>query len=450
VVDFEGALLTGLASDGGLYVPERLPSLEIGDHWEEWDYARVAAAVIAPFTTGTFDHDSLLEMATEAYGRFRHPEVAPVRPLAGTESLLELFWGPTLSFKDYALQLVGRMLDEVLVRRRERVVVIGATSGDTGSAAIEALRDREAIEVVILHPHGRVSEVQRRQMTTVPAANVHNLAVEGTFDDCQDIVKALFGDDVLREALRPAAVNSINWGRIMVQAAYYVWATLRLGSLDRGIAFSVPTGNFGNVYAAYVARSIGLPIRQLIVGNNANRGLTEFLETGHIGIGRVVQTLAPAMDIQVPSNLERLLFDVYEGRGRELAAVMDAFRENGELEVLPAHLASVRQLMSGAWYSDDEIIDTIRDLNHETGVVVDPHTATGVAAGRALRRDPSIPLVAVATAHPAKFPEAVRAATHLDPELPDDLADLWEREERFDVVENDLEVVRAALLRLAG
>ncbi|MDH5371730.1 MAG: threonine synthase [Acidimicrobiia bacterium] len=446
-VDFEGALLTGLAPDGGLYVPERWPALpEIG---AASGYAQVAAAVIAPFVEGVFSHDEILGFARDVYGDFRHESVAPLRPLAEGEMLLELFWGPTLSFKDYALQLVGKLLDQILRRRGERVTVIGATSGDTGSAAIDALRDLEAIEVVMLHPEGRVSDVQRRQMTTVASSNIHNVAVRGTFDDCQDLVKAMFSDDDLRAEVRPAAVNSINWARIMSQIVYYVWAAHEIGALDDRVTFAVPTGNFGNVFSAYGARQMGVPIDQLIVGNNANHGLSDFLTSGSLPIGEVVPTHAPAMDIQVPSNLERLLFDVFERRGEVLASLMNDYRVAGSLDVLSVQMTGVRDLFDAGYSTDDEILTVIRDLYHETGVVVDPHTATGIAAGRAGRRDRDHQIVFVATAHPAKFPEAIQSALHLEPDLPDDLDDLMDREERFEIVDNDLEEVERIVRRVA-
>ena len=446
-VDFEGALLNGLAPDGGLYVPAAWPDLpEISP---DSTYAEVAATVVFPFVEGVFSADEIRDMAREVYGNFRHDDVAPLRPLESGEMLLELFWGPTLSFKDYALQLVGRLLDEVLRRRGERVTVIGATSGDTGSAAIDALRDLESIDVVMLHPEGRVSDVQRRQMTTVLSPNIHNFAVRGTFDDCQDLVKAMFADEGLRAEVRPAAVNSINWARIMSQTAYYVWSAYRIGARD-GVAFAIPTGNFGNVYSAYAAKQMGLQISQLIVGNNANHGLADFLDSGSLPIGEVVPTLAPAMDIQVPSNLERLLFDVFERRGEVLATLMRDYRQAGSLDVLPLQLAAVRALFSSGYADDEVILATIRDVYHETGVVVDPHTAAGIAAGRSQRADPDTPLVFVATAHPAKFPEAVKSVLHLEPDLPDDLSDLMDREEKYETVEHDFEAVARAVKRVAA
>ena len=441
-------MLTGLAPDGGLYVPVSWPGLP--ELEPDASYADVAAAVVAPFVDGVFSHDEILQFASDVYGRFRHEAVAPLRPLGEGEILLELFWGPTLSFKDYALQLVGRLFDELLQRRGERVTVIGATSGDTGSAALDALRDLDSIEVVMLHPEGRVSDVQRRQMTTVRSPNIHNVAVRGTFDDCQDLVKAVFADHELRAEIRPAAVNSINWARIMSQIVYYVWSAHRIGAMDESVAYAVPTGNFGNVFSAYGARKMGVPISQLIVGNNANHGLADFLNSGSLPIGTVVPTLAPAMDIQVPSNLERLLFDVYERRGELLAALMGDYRAAGSLDVMPVQMASISSLFDAGHATDDEILAVIRDVYHETGVVVDPHTAAGIVAGRALRRDHDQQLVFIATAHPAKFPQAIESVLRLEPDLPDGLDDLMERDERYEVIETEFEAVARIARRVAN
>jgi threonine synthase len=425
VLGFDDVLLEGLAVDGGLYVPERWPTLE-GDIDTAATYAEVAARVIAPFVEGSVVADGLGELTAATYGRFRHPEVAPVRSFGGGLHLLELFWGPTLSFKDYALQLLGGLFERVLAERGTSILVLGATSGDTGSAAIEALAGRAGVEVVILYPHGRVSEVQRRQMTTVAAPNVRAVAVDGTFDDCQDMVKAAFGDEPLRRRLSLAAVNSINWGRVMAQAAYYAWASARIGGeFDVG----VPTGNFGNVLAADVARRMGVPVARLIVANNANHTVAGMLETGRIEPTAVVSTSAPAMDIQVPSNLERLLFELAGRDGAAVAATMRRLRRNGGVVLDEMTLSSMRATMAGAWFDDDAIEDVIDRVHREHGVLLDPHSATGWGAAERLRR-PERPVLAVATAHPAKFPEAVAAAVGFPPELPPDLADLADRPER--------------------
>ena len=314
---FEDVLLQGMAPDGGLYIPQSWPTLSNSDlrTIKGSPYAAVAAVVASRFVGDAFTPDELAEIAVDAYAGFRHAEVAPLTQIDDDLHMLELFWGPTLSFKDYALQLLGRMFDFVLTKRGERVTIVGATSGDTGSAAIEALRGRPSVDVVMLHPHGRVSDVQRRQMTTVTDSNIRNVAIEGTFDDCQDLVKAMFADQPFRTEMNLSAVNSINWVRIMAQMSYYVWATLRLDALESGIGFAIPTGNFGNVYSAYGAKAMGLPIDTLLIANNRNHGLHDFLRSGTLRIEPVEPTIAPAMDIAVPSNLERLLFDVYDRDG---------------------------------------------------------------------------------------------------------------------------------------
>lgn len=441
-VAFDEAVLAGLAPDGGLYWPEHWPALGIDDSWSALGYADVVARVLAPFTAGAIDADTVARLAADAYAGFRSPEVAPLSKLEDGW-LLELFWGPTLSFKDYALQMVGRLLDHVLTTRGERLTIIGATSGDTGSAAIEAIRGVESMRVVILHPEGRVSEVQRRQMTTVLDGNVRNLAVAGTFDDCQDIVKALLGDGSL--GIPVSAVNSINFARIAVQAAYYVWASLRVGG---EIAVAVPSGNFGNALSAYVARSMGAPIAHIVVGTNVNRGLSDFLQSGRLEMREVVPTIAPAMDIQIPSNLERLLFDMVEQDPVALRGLMEEYRRTGVLQVPAATIGMFQGLFSSAWMTDEAATAAIADLHSRGGPVVDPHTAIGWAAGVTRHRNPATPLVVVATAHPAKFPDAVEAAVGERPSLPADLADLMVREERYTRVPADLGAVRRYLLEL--
>jgi threonine synthase len=353
---------------------------------------------------------------------------------------MELFQGPTLAFKDYALQLVGRLFDQTLRRRGRRVTVVGATSGDTGSAAIEACRDRESIEVFILHPKGRVSEVQRRQMTTVASRNVHNIAIRGTFDDCQDLVKAMFADAPFRERMSLAAVNSINWARVMAQMTYYFTAAAALGAPEKKISFAVPTGNFGNVYAGYAARRMGLPIASLVVATNANDILARFLATGKLSVSAVVPTLAPAMDIQVSSNLERLLFELYGRDGKAVASLLKKFRAEGKAEVEESRMAAAREVFSGFTVDDAATLASIAATYKDSGVLVDPHSAIGIAAAKA-KRDPKVPMVALATAHPAKFPEAVEKATGVTPKLPPHLADLMTRPERCSELDNDLVVV---------
>ncbi|MBV8888504.1 MAG: threonine synthase [Alphaproteobacteria bacterium] len=442
---FEDVLLAGLAQDGGLFVPARLPVLagaEIGA-LAGLRYAELAARIVALFAEPSFAEPALRPLAEAAYRDFRHAAVTPLVQLDERVWLLELFHGPTLAFKDLALQLVGRLFDTVLARRGEHVTVIGATSGDTGSAAIEACRDRDALDIFILYPHGRVSEVQRRQMTTVEAPNVHALAIEGTFDDCQDLVKGLFGDAGLRRDLNLSAVNSINFARVAAQIVYYVAAGLALGAPDRAVSFSVPTGNFGNVYACHLARRLGLPIARLVIGTNANDILTRYLATGEMTIAPVVASLSPSMDIQVSSNFERLLFELKDRDGAAVAAALREFRRGGRLPADAAGWARARRLFAGHRVDDAETMKTIGETYRRTGVLIDPHSAVGVAAARAelAGAGDAAPIVALGCAHPAKFPDAVERATGIRPALPAALHDLIERRERMTVLPNDLAAV---------
>ncbi|HIJ37711.1 MAG TPA: threonine synthase [Rhodospirillaceae bacterium] len=451
VLAFDDVLLAGLARDGGLYLPQQWPRFTPADlrSLAGLSYAELAVRVMAPLLDKTIREDDFAALVHDAYAGFDHLAVAPLSQLGSNEWLLELFHGPTLAFKDYALQLLGRLFDHVLKARGQRVTIVGATSGDTGSAAIEACRDREAIDIIILHPHGRTSDVQRRQMTTVAAANVHNIALEGTFDDCQDMVKSMFADQAFRDQLQLSAVNSINWARILGQTVYYMAAGLALGAPDREIAFAVPTGNFGNVYAAFAAKRMGLPISQLVVGSNANDILTRFFECGEMSIGQVVATLSPSMDIQISSNFERYLFDIYGENAAEVTGRMGALRQSGQFSVDQGRMAEIRALFDGFRLDDQGTSETIRRVFSETGILLDPHSAIGVAAGRARRRRTDIPMVALATAHAAKFPDAVAAATGQRPPLPPRLADLFQRQERYDVLPNDLEAVKAYVRRAA-
>ncbi len=453
-LDFEEVLLAGLARDGGLYVPAAWPCLDRvalsglgGAH-----YAEVAARVAQPFVGSAMTPDELLALARETYAGFGHRAVAPLVQLDRRLWLLELFHGPTLAFKDYALQLLGRLFDRVLARRAERLTVVGATSGDTGSAAIEACRGRDNLDIFILHPHGRVSEVQRRQMTTVDSANVFNIAIDGSFDDCQHLVKAMFNDGAFRDALRLSAVNSINWARIMAQITYYVAAATALGAPGRAAIFSVPSGNFGNVYAAYVARAMGLPIARLIVGTNRNDILDRFFRSGEMRQEPVAPSLSPAMDIQVSSNFERLLLELHGRDPTRVGRSMDAFRAEGRFAVTAGQLAEAQALFRSARLDDDGIRAVIAETHGATGLLVDPHTAVGLAAARAHAdaADPGTPLVALACAHPAKFPDAVESATGIRPRLPDRLADLLTRPEKYRVLPNDLGIVQQYIRERAG
>jgi threonine synthase len=437
---FEDVLLAGLAHDGGLYVPERVPSFSASEiaGLAGLSYTDLAARVMAPFIGDAIPPAELRRLIGEAYAGFGHAAVAPLKQLDSGLFLLELFHGPTLAFKDYPLQLVGRLFDAVLTRRRRRVTIIGATSGDTGSAAIEACRDRDAIDVFILYPKGRTSEVQRRQMTTVASPNAHAIAVEGTFDDCQDLVKAMFADAAFRDELGLSAVNSINWARVMAQIVYYFAAAVALGAPHRPVAFTVPTGNFGNVLAAHMARRMGLPIAQLAIGTNRNDILARFLATGKMTIGTVEPSLSPSMDIQVSSNFERLLFELKGGSGGVVAAAMREFRASGTLPVSEAEWRKAQSCLTGHRVDDAGTTAEIARTWKATGELIDPHTAIAVATARAVRRDPAIPMVALATAHPAKFPEAVEAATGRGPALPPALADLMARPEHTIVLPNAL------------
>ena len=439
VLDFGDALLAGLADDGGLYVPEAWPVLGDGGRG---DYVETAVEVMSPYVSDSVGADAFAAMVEDAYAVFDAPDVAPIVELSDGIHLLELFHGPTLAFKDVALQLVGRLFDHELDRRGERVTIVGATSGDTGSAAIEACRDRDNMDLVILHPAGRVSDVQRRQMTTVTSANVHNVAVDGTFDDCQDLVKAMFADVVFRDRVGLSAVNSINWARVMAQVVYYVVAAERLGGRRSPVAFSVPTGNFGNVFAGHVARCSGLVVPQLVVGSNTNDVLTQFFVEGTMTIDEVVPTSSPSMDIQVSSNLERLLFELLDRDGAAVAEQLDRFRASGSFRLDPVLHAALADGWAGARFDDGTVRDCIATEADRSGVLLDPHSAVGVLAARACRRDPSVPMVALATAHPAKFPDAVADATGIRPPLPERLADLHERPERLTRLPNDLAVVQ--------
>jgi threonine synthase len=441
---FDDVLLAGLARDGGLYVPETWPRLTDDEirALVGLDYAEIAIRVMRPFVDGRVEEDIFARIVREAYAGFGHTAVAPLKQLDGRTWLLELFHGPTLAFKDMALQLLGPLYDHVLAKRGDRVTIVGATSGDTGSAAIEAFRDRAAVDIFILHPLGRVSEVQRRQMTTVRSTNVRNIAIEGTFDDCQDLVKAMFNDYRFRDELNLSAVNSINWARVMAQTVYYVAAAVALGAPDRAVSFAVPTGNFGNVYAGYAARAMGMPIERLIVGSNRNDILTRFFASGRMAIEEVHSSLSPSMDIQVSSNFERLLFDLYGRDGPALAQAMASFRRNGQLAVGDERWKTARAVFDGYRFDDADTLQAIAGVYRQTGELVDPHSAIGIAAAHAAARDHGGPVVALATAHPAKFPDAVERATGLRPQLPSRLAGLFDRPESVEVLSNDLKTVQ--------
>ena len=452
VLAFDDVLLAGLAEDGGLYVPDSWPQFSAADlrAMAGISYAEIAYQVIRPFVGGTIADTDLRDMIDETYAGFGHTAIAPLKQIGANDWLMELFHGPTLAFKDFALQLIGRMFGHFLAARGERVTIVGATSGDTGSAAIESCRDRENIDIFILFPKGRVSPVQQRQMTTVDSANVHAIAVDGTFDDCQDLVKGMFNDAQFRNAHNLSAVNSINWARVMAQIVYYIVAAVRLGAPQRPVSFSVPTGNFGNVFAGWAAWKCGLPIDRLVVGTNRNDILFRFFETGEMKMVGVEPTLAPSMDIQVSSNFERLLFDMLGGNGGAVRDWMADFRLSGAVSVDDSRLASAHKKFSAARLDDDGTLRVIREIYETTGVLLDPHSAIGVDAARQCRGDKAVPMISLATAHPAKFPNAVKAATGIHPELPNRMSDLFERDEAFDTLENDIAAVQDFVGRAVG
>jgi threonine synthase len=444
-LSFAEVLVGGLAEDGGLYVPDRLPALDAGTlrDYAGLAYAELAARLVSLFAGDAFHAGELQRLTAAAYSRFRHAAVVPLVQLDERLWLLELFHGPTLSFKDLALQLVGLLFDAVVARRREHVTIVGATSGDTGSAAIEACRDRKAIDVFMFYPRDRISEVQRRQMTTVESSNVHAIAIAGTFDDCQDLVKALFADAGLRRTLNLSAVNSINWARIAAQTVYYFAAGVALGAPTRPVSFSVPTGNFGNVYAAHVARRMGLPIDRLVIGTNRNDILARYFATGRMALAAVEPSLSPSMDIQVSSNFERLLFELKARNGGAVGEAMRLFRQSGSLPEDDQGWRVARRLFSAHKVDDTQTMQTIAETYARSGALIDPHAAVAVASARAeiARHRSDAPMIALGCAHPAKFPEAVERATGIRPALPPALGDLLERRERIIALPNEIGAV---------
>ncbi|MBN8842072.1 MAG: threonine synthase [Sphingomonadales bacterium] len=436
---FADAMMAGLATDGGLFVPDRWPSMTADDiaGLAGLSYVDTATAVCRRFIGPDIDDHALRRLVTAAYAGFDHPAVVPLVQLDDRHFLLELFHGPTLAFKDVALQLLGQLFERSMRGRDGRLTIVGATSGDTGAAAIHALAGREGVDLFMLHPRGRVSEVQRRQMTSAMAPNIHNIAIEGTFDDAQAIVKQILRDPAAAARLRLGAVNSINWARLMAQIVYYFHAAVRLGAPGRKIAFSVPTGNFGDVFAGYVAARMGLPIDRLIVATNANDIVHRGLTTGRYAPDTVVPTDTPAMDIQVSSNFERLLFDLSKRDGRRIAAMMADFETRRSLWIPEEWRAWAAQRFTSFRIEAEEMRDTMQWAAHHCGQLLDPHSAVGLAAARRLRHRPEVPIITLATAHPAKFPEIVEQATGIAPQLPARWADLLDREERFDVLPND-------------
>jgi len=451
-LDFESVTLAGLATDGGLYVPEKWPSLS---HEEiagmaGLSYVETAVRVMAPFVGDALDEDALRALCTQAYGRFEHDAVTPLVQLDHRHWLLELFHGPTLAFKDVALQLLGLLFERFLSNRDTHLTVVGATSGDTGSAAIDALAGRAKVDIFMLHPDGRVSDVQRRQMTTVLAPNVHNIAIQGDFDQAQAMVKAMFADPAFSGRFALSAVNSINWARLMAQVVYYFYAAVRLGAPHRPVAFSVPTGNFGDVFAGYVAAKMGLPVARLIVATNINDILHRALSAGDYSQGTVVPTATPSMDIQVSSNFERLLFDLNGRDAFQLAESMREFETNRAISLTARQREGANALFTSARVDGDDMQMAMRWACERAGQVIDPHSAIGLAAAaRAEDLGAGVPIVTLATAHPAKFPDAVERATGARPALPPRVANLFEREERYTVLPATLDAVTAYIAERA-
>jgi threonine synthase len=438
---FEGALLAGLARDGGLHMPEVWPRLSPGEieNLAGLDYEEAAYRIMRPYLEGDPSLSDLEAVLDEAYGGFHHPAIAPLRQIAPAIWLLELFHGPTLAFKDLAMQVVARMMNRALERRGTRATIVGATSGDTGAAAIEAFRGLDMVDILILHPKGRVSEVQRRQMTSAHEPNVHNIAVEGTFDDCQRMVKALFNDVALRDELSLTGVNSINFARILAQIVYYFTSAVALGSPHREVSFAVPTGNFGDIFAGYAARNMGLPVKRLVIATNLNDSLARALLTGNYEPRGVIATSSPSMDIQLASNFERLLFELVGRDGARVRTRMDELRAKGAFHLEEGELAEMRALFAAHSIGEHETEMTIRGLFAETGVMIDPHTAVGLAAARAGRVD--TPMIVLSTAHAAKFPQAIERALGRLPEQPERLEARLGQEERLTVLPNDYALV---------
>ncbi len=437
-LNFSEVLLTGLARDGGLYLPKEFPQLSTEEisEFSGKSYSEVALKVIAPFVGDCIPHDDLKKMIDEAYASFSHKAVAPLVQTAPNTYVLELFHGPTLAFKDVAMQLLARLMDYVLAQKGARATIVGATSGDTGGAAIEAFRGLEHTDVFILFPEGRVSPVQQRQMTTSKENNIHALAIKGNFDDCQGILKDLFNDFAFRERVGLSGVNSINWARIVAQVVYYFTSAVSLGAPYRPVSFTVPTGNFGDVFAGYVATQMGLPVEKLVVATNTNDILARTLDTGRYEMRSVVATTSPSMDIQVSSNFERLLFAANGKDGATVKAQMDSLKQSGGFTLSQKALSFIKEKFSAGRASEQEAARTITDTHRESGYLPDPHTAVAIHVAKE-HNDGVTPMIVLSTAHPAKFPAAVESASGVHPDLPAHLADLMEREEKFFVLPAD-------------
>ena len=450
VLGFCDAVLSGLASDGGLYLPDAWPKVSVSEiaGYAGRPYADVAYAIISRFVGGEIPYATLKGIIDGAYEGFRHPSVTPIVEIGPNRFLLELFHGPTLAFKDVAMQFLARLMDHILATRNARATIVGATSGDTGSAAIEAFKGRSATDIFILHPHGRTSGIQRRQMTTVADENVHNIAVSGTFDDCQALVKGMFNDKPFREQMHLSGVNSINLGRIVAQIVYYFTAAVSLGAPHRKVSFVVPTGNFGDIFAGYAAKRMGLPIANLVIATNSNDILARTIESGRYEVGPVTPTMSPSMDIQVSSNFERLMFEALNRDSYALTRLMNSQQQSGAFTMPAGALAAIRESFAAGRATETETAATITKIAKTAGYTLDPHTAVGVTVASKLELGQD-PVVILATAHPAKFPSAVREATGVEPPLPVWLADLRERPERYDVLAADLGAIEAYVRALS-
>ncbi|MGD9639057.1 MAG: threonine synthase [Alphaproteobacteria bacterium] len=448
-LDFCEVLLEGLATDGGLYMPVNWPDFSFDKikNLQGLSYQDLAFEIMQPFVAPALSYNKLKKAIYSAVSSFNHKAVTPLIQIGDNDWIMELYHGKTLAFKDHALQLLGQLFDIILEDKKDRVTIVGATSGDTGSAAIEACKNCKNVDIFILHPKGRVSDVQRRQMTTVDSANVFNIAIEGDFDDCQNLVKALFGDEAFRRKLKLSAINSINWARIMAQIVYYFRAGTALGAPDKKPYFVVPTGNFGNIFAGFAAHKMGLPVSQLVVASNANDILHRFFETAVMQKHQVVPSLSPSMDIQISSNFERLLFEIFNRDSSKVCSVMEKFSLSGKYEVESEVLSETKTLFASGRCSDDETKEEIKRVYQETGVLIDPHTAVGVFTAKKLKdRDFKEPLVVLSTAHPAKFPDAVKAATGKEPKLPPFLKDLFIKQEKYITLDKNIDKLKSIII----
>jgi len=445
---FIDVVIAGLASDGGLYVPESYPFFSAKEitKLRGLSYSELFLQIVRPYIAGAIPDKDLQKIVEASYNNFSHKAIAPLKQIDNQQFLLELFHGPTLAFKDFALQFLGRIFNYILSKKEEKVTIVGATSGDTGSAAIEGCRHSSHVNIFILHPNGRVSDVQRRQMTTIAAKNVNNLAVETDFDGCQNLVKELFADQsFLGGKSRLVAVNSINWCRIMAQIVYYFYAALQLGAPDRVVSFSVPTGNFGDIFAGYVAKKMGLPIEKLIIATNSNDILAKFISSNIYEKTKVVKTLSPSMDIQVSSNFERLLFDLYDNNGNEIANLMNQFN-SAKISIDNDKFNKAKETFLSHSCDDETICQIISEIYHNTGELVDPHTATGIKAAQVYNQKNGVPTITLATAHPAKFGQAIKRAGFPEPNLPANLTDLMQRPEYYKVVSSDINEIKSYIV----